>query len=246
MQYLVSQCSNSIFHQHVTVKKKKKVSNPCWWSWLTTAKAELFNLNFLLCPMMSPWCNNVQISCCFSISASLPYRQYRGLRIWVLGPSCNTGMRRTGMFKLNSCLSIDSMQTCHFRPNRCDVSVVNWHCERVCECASVRVCIFSMFEMNLCRLIASKIKAHFPLNQKTCKRWTFSAFKGAVHPNWGTPRPGVTQGLVHRYRACTAGKITGERQLTVPSVTWSRLQACAHRMPLCTRELSLKHLVHSS
>lgn len=137
MQYLVSQCSNSIFHQHVTVKKKKKVSNPCWWSWLTTAKAELFNLNFLLCPMMSPWCNNVQISCCFPISALLPYRQYRCLRIWVLGPSCNTGMRRTGMFKLNSCLSIDSMQTCHFRPNRCDVSVVNWHCERVCECASV-------------------------------------------------------------------------------------------------------------
>lgn len=136
MQYLVSQCSNSIFHQHVTVKKKKKVSNPCWWSWLTTAKAELFNLNFLLCPMMSPWCNNVQISCCFPISALLPYRQYRCLRIWVLGPSCNTGMRRKGMLNwivvyrwFDANLSLSS------KPLRCFCHKVTlWACVRVCMC----------------------------------------------------------------------------------------------------------------
>lgn len=94
--------------------------------------------------MMSPWCNNVQISCCFSISASLPYRQYRGLRIWVLGPGCNTGMRQTRTFKLNCCLSMIWCKLVNFCSNRCNVSVENWHCERVCE----YVCVYFLHVWN--------------------------------------------------------------------------------------------------
>lgn len=67
--YLCSIWSHgAVSHQHVTVKRSvKSMLMMLFDSSLLKMKLWALQLNFLLCLMMSSWCNNVQISCCFSI-----------------------------------------------------------------------------------------------------------------------------------------------------------------------------------
>lgn len=76
----------TLFHQHVTVKQKKRQRTKCQIHVDDVLKPPLrlfdssSKLSFLLCLMMSSWCNNVQISCCFFSPpfALLPDQQYWG------------------------------------------------------------------------------------------------------------------------------------------------------------------------